>query len=126
MLEGLTMDWRDLLDVALVAFLVYQLIQLLRGSRALAMLSGLGLLTILYVISHKLGLYTLGWLLQHIFSSLFILIVVIFQSDIRQALGEIGTHRFFRKKSATSGLVEAVAASCVEMDEHLLSQGAAA
>lgn len=115
MLEGFTMDWRDLLDVALVAVIVYQLIQLLRGSRALAMLSGLGLLTILYVISHKLGLYTLGWLLQHIFSSLFILIVVIFQSDIRQALGEIGSHRFFRKKRVMSGLVEEVATACVEM-----------
>ena len=93
MFEHFVFDWRDLLDIALVSALLYQVIQLLRGSRALAVLTGLGLLTLLYFMSRTMGLYTLTWLLQHIFSSLFILIVVIFQADIRQALGEMGAHR---------------------------------
>ena len=79
MLEHIMIDWRDVLDIAIVAFLLYQIIQLLRGSRALAIVTGLGILTFLYFFSRTMGLYTLNWLLQHVFSSLFLVIVVIFQ-----------------------------------------------
>ena len=106
MLEHVVFEWRDALDILLVAFLLYQVIQLLRGSRALTVLTGLGLLTLLYFISRSMALYTLTWLLQHVFSSLFLLIVVIFQSDIRQALGEIGTNNLFRKRALQHSAVE--------------------
>ena len=49
MLEHVVFEWRDALDILLVAFLLYQVIQLLRGSRALTVLTGLGLLTLLYL-----------------------------------------------------------------------------
>ena len=115
MLEYVVFEWRDALDILLVAFLLYQVIQLLRGSRALTVLTGLGLLTLLYFISRSMALYTLTWLLQHVFSSLFLLIVVIFQSDIRQALGEIGTNNLFRKRALQHSAVEEVVMACVEM-----------
>ena len=110
MLEHVVFEWRDALDI-----LLYQVIQLLRGSRALTVLTGLGLLTLLYFISRSMALYTLTWLLQHVFSSLFLLIVVIFQSDIRQALGEIGTNNLFRKRALQHSAVEEVVMACVEM-----------
>ena len=115
MLEHVVFEWRYALDILLVAFLLYQVIQLLRGSRALTVLTGLGLLTLLYFISRSMALYTLTWLLQHVFSSLFLLIVVIFQSDIRQALGEIGTNNLFRKRALQHSAVEEVVMACVEM-----------
>ena len=115
MLEHVVFEWRDALDILLVVFLLYQVIQLLRGSRALTVLTGLGLLTLLYFISRSMALYTLTWLLQHVFSSLFLLIVVIFQSDIRQALGEIGTNNLFRKRALQHSAVEEVVMACVEM-----------
>lgn len=115
MLEHVVFEWRDALDILLAAFLLYQVIQLLRGSRALTVLTGLGLLTLLYFISRSMALYTLTWLLQHVFSSLFLLIVVIFQSDIRQALGEIGTNNLFRKRALQHSAVEEVVMACVEM-----------
>ena len=114
-LEHIAFDWRDAMDIAVVSVLLYQVIQMLRSSRALAVLTGLGLLTVLYFVSNILGLYTLTWLLQHIFSSLFILIVVIFQSDIRQSLGEMGASRLFRKRGLQQDAVEEVVAACVEM-----------
>ncbi|WP_300717601.1 diadenylate cyclase CdaA [uncultured Desulfovibrio sp.] len=115
MLEHVVFEWRDALDILLVALLLYQVIQLLRGSRALTVLTGLGLLTLLYFISRSMALYTLTWLLQHVFGSLFLLIVVIFQSDIRQALGEIGTNNLFRKRTLQHSAVEEVVMACVEM-----------
>ena len=87
----------------------------MRGSRALAVLTGLGLLTVLYFVARALGLYTLSWLLQYIFGSLFILIVVIFQADIRQALGEMGTHRLFRRRELLRSGVDEVVQACMEM-----------
>jgi len=114
-LEHINIDWRDALDITVVGVLLYQVIQMLRGSRALTVLTGLGLLTLLYFFSNALGLYTLTWLLQHIFSSLFILIVVIFQTDIRQALGEMGANHFFRKSATKNTGVEEVVTACVEM-----------
>ncbi len=111
----IAMDWRDWLDIALVSFLVYQIFQLVRGSRAVAILTGLGILTLLFFMASEMGLYTLTWILQYIFSSIVVLIVVIFQSDIRQALGEIGAHRIFRRKALQSSGVEEVVKACVEM-----------
>lgn len=87
----------------------------MRGSRALAILTGLGFLGGLYLLARLVGLYTLQWLLQYIFGSLFILIVVIFQADIRQALGEMGAHRLFRGKALKETGVEQVVEACVEM-----------
>jgi len=114
-LETFALDWRDALDIALVSLLFYQVFQLLRGSRAFAILTGLGILTGLYLLARYLGLYTLSWLLQYIFSSIFILIVVIFQADIRQALGEMGAHRLFRREKLKQDGVQAVVDACVEM-----------
>lgn len=105
----------DALDIGLVSFLIYYLFQLVRGSRAMAILTGLGILGLLYLASEELGLYTLRWILQAVFGSFFILIVVIFQTDIRQALGEIGTPSFFKRKALKSSGVEEVVQACVEM-----------
>lgn len=107
--------WRDALDIGLVSLLVYQLFQLVRGSRAFAMLTGLGVLGGLYLLSKSIGLYTLTWLLSYIFTSIVILIVVIFQSDIRQALGEMGGSRLFLGRPLKETGVEQVVEACVEM-----------
>ncbi len=115
MIGDITMIWQDLLDIALVSILLYHVIQLLRGSRALAVVLGLGILTALYLFSRALGLSTLQWLLDHLFSSLFLVIVVIFQEDIRRALGEIGTRHIFQHKALRASSVEEVAWACEDM-----------
>ena len=84
------------LDIALVSFLLYYLLQRLRTSRALAVLIGLIFLKILHSFAEYFGFYTLVWLLSHVFDSLFILIIVIFQPDIRKALVDIGNMPLFR------------------------------
>ncbi len=116
MFEHFFLDWRDILDIAIVSFLLYQVIQLLRGSRALAILTGFFFLAVIYIISREFGFYTLNWLLDHIFSSLFLVIVVIFQQDIRHALGEMGATSFFKgKNSKKNSLMEEVVTACDDM-----------
>ena len=68
MFDHFYLDWRDILDIALVSFLLYQVIQLLRGSRALAILTGFFFLGVIYMVSREFGFYTLGWLLDHVFT----------------------------------------------------------
>ena len=107
--------WRDALDIGLVSLLLYQVFQLVRGTRAVAVIMGIIVLAVLYFISESFSLYTVNWLLQSIFSSIVVLIVVIFQADIRQALGEMGIKSFFRRKSLNQPGVQEVVQACEEM-----------
>ncbi|WP_298040139.1 diadenylate cyclase CdaA [uncultured Desulfuromonas sp.] len=85
----------DLLDIALVAYIIYRIILLIKGTRAVQMLLGLAVILIVYVISQATGLYTLRWLLDNFLSSIILVIIVIFQSDIRRALMHVGRNPFF-------------------------------
>ena len=113
--DRIFLGWRDICDIALVSLLLYQVIQHLRGSRALAVLTGLFILAFMFFASRTLGFYTLSWLLDHIFSSLFLVIVIIFQQDIRQALGEIGASSFFKRKSIKADGMEEIVTACEDM-----------
>lgn len=85
----------DLLDILLVAFIIYRIILLIKGTRAVQMLAGLAVLLLVYVASQVGGLYTLNWILNNFLSSIILVIVVIFQNDIRRALLHVGRNPFF-------------------------------
>ena len=85
----------DLLDILLVAFIIYRIMLLIKGTRAVQMLVGLAVLLIVYVASQLGGLYTLNWILNNFLSSIILVIVVLFQHDIRRALIHVGRNPFF-------------------------------
>lgn len=97
-LGQLTVGWRDLLDIFLVAVLCYYGIRFVRGTRAMAALNGLLALLVLYAGAQFLGLFTLVWLLQNVFSYIFLVIVILFHQDIRQALSNMNFRMLFRRK----------------------------
>ncbi len=90
----------DLVDMVVVWFLIYRVLLLIKRTRAVQMLSGLGIVAIGYILSIWLDLYTLNWLLEKFFSNLFIIIVVLFQHEIRRGLAHIGRNPFFTGISA--------------------------
>jgi len=94
----LTVGWRDLLDIFMVAVLCYYGIRFVRGTRAMAALNGLLALLALYAGAQFLGLFTLVWLLQNVFSYIFLVIVILFHQDIRQALSNMNFRMLFRRK----------------------------
>ncbi|MBQ9104669.1 MAG: diadenylate cyclase CdaA [Mailhella sp.] len=102
-LGQLTFGWRDLLDILIVAILCYYGIRFVRGTRAMAALNGLLALLALYAGAQFLDLFTLVWLLQNLFSSLFLVIVILFHQDIRQALSNMNFRLLFRRKSNERG-----------------------
>ncbi len=78
------------LDVALVYWLIYRLLLLVRGTRAERMLLGLLMIALVYGLSRTLGLATLNWILGNFLGSVILVIVVLFQEDMRRALTKVG------------------------------------
>lgn len=85
----------DLLDIGIVAFIIYRIILLIKGTRAVQMLLGLAVILLVYIASRIGGLHTLNWFLSNFLSSIILVIVVIFQNDIRRALMHVGRNPFF-------------------------------
>ena len=83
--------WQDGVDLGIITFLIYRLLQILRGSRAMQMVTGLAVIMAAFVLSRALGLLTLNWILDNFLGSIILVIIVIFQSDIRRALTRVGT-----------------------------------
>ncbi len=88
------MRWQDIVDILIVSYLIYRTMLLIRGTRAVQMLVGIAVLTIIFFISSKLDLLTLHWLLQTFLSSILLVIIIVFQADIRRALTQVGRTPF--------------------------------
>jgi diadenylate cyclase len=79
-------SWWDLLDVALVSILIYELLLLIRGTRAMQMALSGGFLLALFFISQWLDLETVNWVIRNLATYMVFAIIVLFQADIRRAL----------------------------------------
>ncbi|MEI7973560.1 MAG: diadenylate cyclase CdaA [Bdellovibrio sp.] len=90
---------QDLLDMFLVWIVVYRVLLLIRKTGTIQMLSGLGVLAVAYILSVWLELFTFNWLLEKFFSNLFVIVVILFQAEIRRALAQIGANPFFSDAS---------------------------
>lgn len=80
----------DILDIVIVAFLVYQLLVLIRRTKAVQLVLGLVVLVIAYFVSQALGLYTLQYILGYIGLVIPIALLVIFQPELRRMLEQLG------------------------------------
>jgi len=87
--------WQDAVDIAIVSFLIYWIIILVKGTKAVQMIFGLALIIIAFIISRKGELLTLHWILNSFLSSIILVIIVIFQHDIRRALTTVGKNPLF-------------------------------
>ncbi|CAG36368.1 diadenylate cyclase CdaA [Desulfotalea psychrophila] len=86
--------WQDILDILVVAFVIYQLISIIRGTRSVQMVVGLGVLFVVYAMASLLDLSVLTWIMRTSLSSLFLIIIIVFQQDIRRALTQVGQSPF--------------------------------
>ncbi len=117
--------WRDaggaVLDGAVVAFLFYRVLLLIRGTRAINVLLGLLVLGIGYLASQWANLVALNWLLGHFLSYSFIFgVIVLFQADIRRGLARLGRRGFLvgllpDDRREQVGTVDALARAVAEL-----------
>jgi diadenylate cyclase len=110
-----SMGWLDLLDIVVVSILIYEVLKLIRGTRAVQMALGAGMFVGLFYGSRWLHLETVSWLIRTLAGYVVFAFIVLFQSDIRRALAHLGRAPFFRylakAESAEESVEELVVAS---------------
>ena len=92
----------DILDILVVSTIIYRVMLLIRGTRAVQMLVAIVLIFVVYILAGKFELQTLHWLLKTLLGSILLVLVILFQTDIRRALTQMGKTPF-RKAADAAG-----------------------
>ncbi|AQQ51825.1 diadenylate cyclase CdaA [Planococcus lenghuensis] len=100
-------------DVLLVWFVIYKLIAIVKGTKAVQLLKGIFVIIIAQFITQALGLDTLQWLIQQVLEWGVLAIIIIFQPELRRALEQIGRGKLFasstlQEESERNRLIEAM------------------
>lgn len=92
-----------MVDIAIIAVIIYSLLLLIRGTRAMQMVFGILILVgSAFLLSQLYPLTTLKWFMDKFYSSIIIIIVILFQEDIRQVLSRMGTQSFKNNQNVSS------------------------
>ena len=89
------------LDILLVALLIYQVLTMIRGTRAAPMLAGLVVVAITFYLARIGELTTLNWVVSHFLPYLVFALIVVFQSEIRHVLADLGRRLTFLRGSSS-------------------------
>lgn len=98
--------WRIVLDIAIVTFVFYKAIVLIRGTRAEQLVKGLAVLLLATVLSGWIGLATFNWLLNRLLTLGFVAIPIVFQPELRRALESLGRGKIFTRSSYLYGEID--------------------
>lgn len=97
LLQRPPVTWWDVLDILIVSILIYELLKLIRGTRAVQMAVGIASIIGLFYLSRGLQLETLNWLIRNIIGYVVFAAIVLMQVDIRRALVHLGRGKLFRR-----------------------------
>lgn len=87
----------NIVDILLVWFVIYKLIMVIRGTKAVQLLKGITVIVVVRIISSFLGLSTLQWLMDQALTWGFLAIIIIFQPELRRALEQLGRGKLFSR-----------------------------
>ena len=87
--------WQDIVDVAILSIIIYQILLMLKGTRTIQILIGFLLVGLVFIFVDLVELRGLTFVLQNIFNSIVIVFIVLFQSEIKNALAQMGTKTTF-------------------------------
>lgn len=109
----------DLVDILIVGYIIYRLLNLMRGTRSAQMITGLVLVFLLAFIAFWLRLEGLMWLFSNLATVGLIVLVIVFQPELRGMLGQMGHSRLFRVlgKFEGSKTIEEVARAAIRLAE---------
>ncbi len=113
------LDWWDLVDILVVSALIYEVLKLIRGTRAVQMALSGGFLLALFFVSRWFQLETVNWVIRNLAAYVVFAIIVLFQSDIRRALAHFGRAPFFRyfarSLEGEEDIVEELVVTCTSL-----------
>ncbi|MFN7252675.1 MAG: diadenylate cyclase CdaA [Anaerobacillus sp.] len=95
---------RIAIDILLVTFVIYKIIMIIRGTRAVQLLKGITIVLAVWFLSGQLGLHTLRWIMSQVVLYGLLAIIIIFQPELRRALEQLGRGKFISRSSAIDDL----------------------
>lgn len=101
-------SWWDVLDIAIVAIVFYELLKAIRGTRAVQMAAGSAVLVLMFYTARLGHLQTVDWLIRNLLPYIVFTVIVLFQADIRRALAHFGRAPFFRYFLTKEGAEETI------------------
>lgn len=93
---GITIRFLDVVDITIVSVLLYYILLWLRGTRAQTLLRGIVIVLVLYIGARFIGLYTINWLFDKFAAVLLIMVIILFQPELRRTLEKLGRGRLFK------------------------------
>ncbi len=111
------MTLSDMIDIFIVSLIVYNMLLIIRGTRAVQIISGIIILAILFWLSIYYKLFALNWILSHFFEYSIFILIILFQDQIKNALASFGGTSFFSKKDASKFeiAIEEVVLACTAL-----------
>ena len=91
--SSLSFGVADILDICLIAFILYNGIKLIRETRAFQLVKGLILLGAVYLIISLIGMQASSYVFRLVFQNIFIVLIILFQQEIRQVIEKVGTSK---------------------------------
>ena len=95
------MSWKvltSLLDIFIIAFIIYYLLNIISGTRAVQLIKGLGLIFIVALFAQLLELNTVNWFLDNFLTIIMVALPIVFQPELRRALEQIGRGGFLKEQ----------------------------
>lgn len=120
-------DIKDILDILVVAYLMYIVLVWIKDTRTWALFKGVVIVLVIAILSYVLQLHTVWWVISNTITVGTIALLVVFQPELRRALEQIGRGRFFDSflvisdhviEGMTDEAIEAIAKSCVHMSKY--------
>ena len=110
----------DVVDILFVTYIIYRVLLLIRGTRAVQMLTGFCIILIVYFVAEQFHLYTLHTVLVEFFNNLILILIIVFQEEIRKALTQVGRNPFFSTTTTIEevGVVEEICQASSHLARH--------
>ncbi|MBN8253848.1 diadenylate cyclase CdaA [Priestia flexa] len=112
----------NIIDVLLVWFVIYKLIMVIRGTKAVQLLKGIIVIVVVRFISNFLGLNTLQWLMDQALTWGFLAVIIIFQPEVRRALEQLGRGSLFSKASLPEEDERALTIEAITKATHYMAK----
>lgn len=111
--------WQDLVDILILSVIIYKFILMLQGTRTVQIMIGFLFVSISFYLADFLEFEGVYWVLNNVFASIVLVIIVLFQADFRNALAQVGTRTGFsdHRNQKPSGYIDQIFKVCTHFSE---------
>ncbi|MFQ5646155.1 MAG: diadenylate cyclase CdaA [bacterium] len=111
---------QDIIDILIVAFVIYRLFLLIKGTKAVQMIVGLFVMMVVFTFSQWVGFRTTKWILQNFWTIGVLATIVLFQPELRRVLAQVGNQSWFERsrQMAQADLIDRIVRSCLSLSSR--------